>query len=58
MASDLSEGDVVQLKSGGPEMTVDALNVGMEKNVRCKWFKGTEAKTEVFDEEALKKVSD
>jgi len=44
-------GDVVQLKSGSPTMTIDtALTSG---TVRCKWFAGNDVKVEDFHEESL-----
>lgn len=44
-------GDVVQLKSGGPEMTVDGLFGG---EVICVWFVGNDCKRETFSQGALK----
>ena len=42
----LEEGDVVQLKSGGPKMTVSRLNDG---EVWCVWFdKDNAPQTRVF----------
>jgi len=61
-------GDVVQLKSGGPEMTVQNI-VGKTTNktemfaytasghaegaVVCKWFSGNELKSDIFKPETL-----
>jgi uncharacterized protein YodC (DUF2158 family) len=39
-------GDVVQLKSGGPAMTVGGRVA--EDSIRCHWFDGATAKTEIF----------
>ena len=40
--SDFQVGDIVQLKSGGPKMTVEhpesAAAVGGEQEIRCRWF--------------------
>ena len=54
MANRFIEGDVVQLKSGGPKMTVirrakksDSWGVG------CKWFAGNTLKNDFFHEESL-----
>lgn len=43
-------GDEVQLKSGGPVMTVT--NIGTA-SLQCTWFKDDEVKREAFPEEAL-----
>lgn len=32
-------GDIVKLKSGGPEMTVQSIHEG-SNNYRCQWFAG------------------
>ena len=45
-------GDVVQLKSGGPRMSVDRIDA--EKMVHCSWFDQTDRKTGVFHPETLK----
>jgi uncharacterized protein YodC (DUF2158 family) len=44
-------GDLVQLKSGGPVMTVE--KVFSEGGVRCTWFSGAKHNTNVFDVETL-----
>lgn len=56
--TDIAKGDVVQLKSGGPKMTVtqvgkDALGV---MSVSCAWFDKTEAKRATFPIESVQKV--
>lgn len=43
-------GDVVQLKSGGPRMTVHEVLSG---GVRCKWFAGSKLEEGYFEVEAL-----
>jgi uncharacterized protein YodC (DUF2158 family) len=46
-------GDVVQLKSGGPSMTVAGEDeIGM---VICEWFVGTNPQTKSFNPAVLKK---
>jgi len=53
--SDIQKGDVVQLKSGGPVMTVKELGdysesiVGIKDGVRCVWFDGQKPQEKVFD---------
>ena len=49
-------GDVVQLKSGGPQMTIKdigAYETG-DKYVKCVWFVGTETSWENFSPEVLR----
>lgn len=49
-------GDTVQLKSGGPVMTVVSVN---ENNMcRCSWFKDEEVKESAFPADALEKYDD
>jgi uncharacterized protein YodC (DUF2158 family) len=49
MATTLKIGDVVRLKSGGPQMTVDQLGTREgQEIVRCVWFEGTSKKTGTF----------
>jgi uncharacterized protein YodC (DUF2158 family) len=69
MASTFSKGDVVQLKSGGPKMTVEAL-VSDKKTAAvafrmagfadddpiCVWFVGSELKRECLKSETLTKA--
>jgi uncharacterized protein YodC (DUF2158 family) len=45
------EGEVVQLKSGGPSMTVEGYEDGL---VICVWFEKTDRKTSAFKESTLK----
>ena len=49
--------DVVQLKSGGPAMSVVSVGTGeYEGRVECQWFGGHEVKTGSFAVVALQKV--
>lgn len=49
-------GDEVQLKSGGPSMTVEGYGTFQGKQkVRCKWFDGKQLQDEVFVPELLVK---
>ncbi len=43
-------GDVVQLKSGGPKMTVSDANYIEKGKVRCHWFAGAKLESGVFNE--------
>lgn len=51
---DFAIGDVVQLRSGGPKMTVHG--VVSDGDVVCQWFENNEVHEENFPNEALKKV--
>jgi uncharacterized protein YodC (DUF2158 family) len=51
---DFKIGEVVQLKSGGPLMTVD--NINPHDMINCIWFDLREKKSDVFPAAALKPV--
>ena len=57
MADKFSPGDIVQLKSGGPAMTVSEIKskfAGDEATAyRCTWFKGASKEYGDFREETL-----
>lgn len=69
--TDFITGDVVELKSGGPKMTVHRI-VGMGDNeilttvfkgadrgdIECKWFDNGRIESAFFKEAMLKKVED
>lgn len=58
---ELKVGDVVRLKSGGPDMTVtdtDVLSQDLNANIRCSWFDGKKAQSALYPSEALVKVKD
>ena len=52
---ELKKGDLVELKSGGPEMTINQIN---DASVTCVWFDGTNRQEAVFDVAALERVAD
>jgi len=54
-AETFAVGALVSLKSGGPTMTVTEL-LPMPDRVRCAWFGGKRACSEVFAAEALEKA--
>ena len=62
--ADFEKGTIVQLKSGGPEMTVTSykwlpMNGEYDKNtVNCKWFSGNEVKEDQFPVETLKVIDE
>ena len=44
-------GDIVQLKSGGPAMTVS--KVGADGDVWCNWFRGAQKESAAFKPDTL-----
>ncbi|MHC8321146.1 YodC family protein [Pseudomonas sp. GB2N2] len=56
--SDFKKGDVVQLKSGGPKMTIQDLGdygpTGPEEGAHCVWFEKEKRQESVFDVATLK----
>jgi uncharacterized protein YodC (DUF2158 family) len=54
MANVIKDGDLVELKSGGPTMTVEvAFDDG---DVRCVWFAGEKQQTHIFRGSSLIKT--
>lgn len=51
----MKQGDVVQLKSGGPKMTVDFT---YKFGVACTWFDGQTKREGTFEPAMLKKVEE
>ncbi len=49
-------GDVVRLKSGGPDMTVQALPNTTRRAFRCQWFAGKKLEGGFFATETLEAV--
>jgi uncharacterized protein YodC (DUF2158 family) len=52
---DFEIGSVVQLRSGGPKMTVHGLV--SDGDVVCQWFESNQVHEENFPKEGLKKVA-
>ncbi len=60
---DLKIGDVVQLKSGGPKMTISdfgdySIDESGKEQARCVWFDRKEKKSAPFDMRILKKYEE
>lgn len=55
---DLKIGDVVELKSGGPWMTVIQIDSKDPRIVRCQWFQNSQSFSGAFPVEALKVLRD
>ena len=54
-------GDIVELKSGSPKMTVSQyqdLGLDNEANVQCQWFSGSKHQQAWFPEDALQPAKD
>lgn len=54
MAGKFKLGDTVQLKSGGPSMTISSVSEQDPGKYYCIWFKGASRETSNFPEETLK----
>ena len=54
-----SEGDVVQLKSGGPKMTVDAVRDQTgQLRAMCTWFNGAIRMSDQFELHSLRSLEE
>ena len=51
-----SIGDIVQLNSGGPEMTVHTQPENLHQSYRCQWFAGKKLESGMFLHASLKRV--
>lgn len=48
--ANLNVGDVVRIKSGGPNMTIELLGTGSNSNeCKCQWFVGSKLQDGWFD---------
>lgn len=59
MSEQFKTGDVVQLKSGGPKMTVSQAGKAAmtgKLSVWCDWFDGTKKMEGTFPPESLKRI--
>jgi uncharacterized protein YodC (DUF2158 family) len=60
MQQEFNVGDVVQLKSGGPKMTIEYIGPhrmgGTESQALCVWFEGTNKKNDWFKLPALEEA--
>jgi uncharacterized protein YodC (DUF2158 family) len=61
MDQEFKAGDVVQLKSGGPKMTIDTIaKFGMgstHDQAKCVWFEGTKRMEALFELPTLSNAS-
>lgn len=49
-------GDIVKIKSGGPDMTVQTVPTERASNYRCQWFAGKKLEFGLFPEGSLELV--
>ena len=56
--SSFKVGDVVQLKSGGPIMTVESSHTQSDGSVGVRWFAGDTVKYHAFKAEMLEPVEE
>ena len=52
MNHEISVGDVVRIKSGGPTMTVEGIDL-KTRRASCRWFDGLRVRASTFAVEAL-----
>jgi len=53
---EFKEGDVVQLKSGGPKMTIVVLDISSGE-ATCSWCEGRKPTEDIFDVVALELIA-
>lgn len=53
--SELKPGDVVELNSGGPKMTIETIGGREMLKAHCQWFEGMEVMSGVFPLSSLGK---
>ncbi|WP_369920369.1 YodC family protein [Marinomonas polaris] len=63
MSNKYNIGDIVKIKSGGPDMTINkvSINVSTEEftgNYHCQWFAGKKLDTGIFPEDSLVPVTE
>ncbi|MEG3156306.1 YodC family protein [Lysobacter zhanggongensis] len=56
-AAAFSVGDIVQLKSGGPEMTVQTAPDNAYGSYKCQWFAGKKLEAGHFPPDSLRSVT-
>jgi uncharacterized protein YodC (DUF2158 family) len=53
-AKNFKVGDIVRLKSGGPDMSISSVTAGMTQNmVHCVWFAGKKNEGAIFHPDVL-----
>lgn len=57
MAQKLKIGDIVQLKSGGPKMTVREPSSTPGGFIHCQWFAGSKLESGAFPEDSIESAT-
>jgi uncharacterized protein YodC (DUF2158 family) len=52
--TNFKDGDMVELKSGGPKMTI--MEIDDQGGLTCQWFSGSELTNAYFDKNSVIKV--
>ncbi len=55
----LKAGEIVRLKSGGPEMTIEEISRWHESSkdqAKCTWFNGGKIESKIFELTSLEKI--
>jgi uncharacterized protein YodC (DUF2158 family) len=55
-STEFQPGDIVQLKSGGPRMTVEHFDPGSGNEYECQWFDGGALQSGFFPAASLVKI--
>ena len=56
--NEFKKGMIVQLKSGGPKMTVVKIDPKFEGSIGCEWFSGSKCESSSFIPESLKIIKE
>ncbi|EML9023519.1 TPA: YodC family protein [Klebsiella pneumoniae] len=57
MSDDFKTGDIVKLKSGGPDMTIKLFAATQGNSFLCQWFAGKKLEQGYFKPESLERAS-
>lgn len=60
MDNQLKAGDIVQLRSGSPDMTIEDIGkygIGAKERAKCVWFEGKKRIEAIFELATLRKVN-
>ncbi|HCQ8179606.1 YodC family protein [Morganella morganii] len=57
MSKKFKAGDIVRLKSGGPDMTIKAFTLTQGEAYICQWFAGKKLEQGFFKEDSIELVS-
>lgn len=57
MSDEFKSGDIVKLKSGGPDMTVKAFSTTQGHSYICQWFAGKKLEQGFFKADSIEMVN-